>query len=78
MRLLCQMKEAIAAGKLTEPCTSHQVAQGLCCPDWSLERVQQFLARHCSGNLATFSLLLRESWSGAVPSAAMDRSRSRV
>ena len=53
MSLLYQMKEAIAAGKLTEPFTSRQVSQVLCHPDWSLERVQNFLARHCPGNLAT-------------------------
>ena len=53
MSLLYQLKESIAAGELTEPFTSHQVSQALCHPDWSLERVQNFLARHCLGNLAT-------------------------
>ncbi len=49
------LREAIASGKLTEPFTPSQVSEALCRPNWPPERVQQFLARHCLGNLAAFS-----------------------
>ncbi len=53
MSLLGLMKEAIASGKLMEPFTSRQIVQVLASPDWTNNRVQDFLARHCSGNVAT-------------------------
>ena len=49
------LREAIDAGKLTEPFTYHQASEALCRPNWPPERVRSFLERHCRGNLSSFS-----------------------
>ena len=52
MELATFLRGAVAAGRLSEPFTAAEAARALAHPGWSRERVQSYLSRHCSGNLA--------------------------
>lgn len=52
------LRELIASGRLTEPFTAVQAARAVNLDEWPLAKVQNFLARHCIGNLAASILLV--------------------
>ena len=58
MDLLDLIREAIAAGKLSEPFSAREAARALQNPDWPLARLHSFLVRYCMGNLAASQVLV--------------------
>jgi hypothetical protein len=52
------LRELIASGRLAEPFTAVQAARAVNLDEWPLAKVQNFLARHCIGNLAASVLLV--------------------
>jgi len=52
------LREVIATGRLAEPFTASEAARAVSLDDWPLPKVQNFLARHCIGNLAASTLLV--------------------
>lgn len=52
------LREVIASGRLAEPFTASQAARAVNLDEWPLPKVQNFLARHCIGNLAATILLV--------------------
>jgi hypothetical protein len=52
------LREMIASGRLAEPFTAAQAARAVNLDEWPLAKVQNFLARHCIGNLAASVLLV--------------------
>jgi hypothetical protein len=52
MRFDDLLREVIATGRLEEPFSALDAARVVDQDDWPLTKVQNFLARHCVGNLA--------------------------
>jgi hypothetical protein len=52
------LREVIATGRLAEPFTASDVTRAVGLDEWPLTKVQNFLARHCIGNLAATTLLV--------------------
>jgi len=52
------LREVIATGRLAEPFTASDAARAVGLDEWPLTKVQNFLARHCIGNLAATTLLV--------------------
>jgi hypothetical protein len=52
------LREVIASGRLAEPFTASEAARAVSLDAWPLTKVQNFLARHCAGNLAATVLLV--------------------
>jgi len=52
------LREVIVSGRLAEPFTAAEATRAVCLDDWPLSKVQNFLARHCIGNLAATVLLV--------------------
>ena len=52
------LREVIATGRLIEPFTATDATRALSLDEWPLPKVQNFLARHCIGNLAATVMLV--------------------
>jgi hypothetical protein len=52
------LREVIATGRLAEPFTASDAARAVGLDEWPLNKVQNYLARHCIGNLAASTLLV--------------------
>ena len=52
------LREVIATGRLAEPFSAPEAARAVNLAEWPLPKVQNFLARHCAGNLAATVLLV--------------------
>jgi hypothetical protein len=52
------LREVVASGRLAEPFTASEVTRAVSLDAWPLTKVQNFLARHCAGNLAASVLLV--------------------
>ena len=52
------LREVIAAGRLAEPFTASEATHAVSLDAWPLTKVQNYLARHCAGNLAATVLLV--------------------
>ena len=52
------LREVIATGRLEEPFSALEAARAVGQDDWPLPKVQNFLARHCIGNLAATVMLV--------------------
>ena len=52
------LREVIAIGRLAEPFTASEAAKAVGLEEWPLPKVQNYLARHCIGNLAATTLLV--------------------
>src|SRR5262245_42689275 len=52
------LREVIASGRLAEPFTASEAARAVNLTEWPLPKVQNYLARHCMGNLAASVLLV--------------------
>lgn len=52
------LREVIVSGRLAEPFTAAEATRAVCLDDWPLPKVQNYLARHCIGNLAATVLLV--------------------
>ena len=52
------LREVIATGRLAEPFTASDATRAVGLDDWPLNKVQNYLARHCIGNLAASTLLV--------------------
>jgi hypothetical protein len=46
------LREVVLTGRLAEPFTASDAARAISLDDWPIPKVQNFLARHCIGNLA--------------------------
>lgn len=52
------LREVIATGRLAEPFTASDATRAVGLDEWPLTKVQNYLARHCIGNLAATTLLV--------------------
>jgi hypothetical protein len=52
------LREVIASGRLGEPFTASEATRAVSLDAWPLTKVQNYLARHCAGNLAATILLV--------------------
>jgi hypothetical protein len=52
------LREVVATGRLAEPFTASDAARAISLEDWPLTKIQNFLARHCIGNLAARVMLV--------------------
>jgi len=52
------LREVIATGRLAEPFTASDAMRAVALDEWSLPKVQNYLARHCIGNLAATTLVV--------------------
>ncbi len=76
MDFLDLLREAIAAGRLREPFSTGEAAEGLAHREWPVERVRSFLVRYCEGNLAASRVVVERVTPGRyriVPDAPRRR-----
>ena len=52
------LREVVASGRLSEPFTASEATRAVSLQEYPLTKVQNFLARHCIGNLAATVLLV--------------------
>jgi|RhiMetdeSRZDD1v2_1073273.scaffolds.fasta_scaffold538904_1 hypothetical protein len=52
------LREVVVSGRLAEPFTASEATRAVSLQDWPLTKVQNYLARHCIGNLAATVLLV--------------------
>jgi len=52
------LREVVLTGRLAEPFTASDAARAISLDDWPIAKIQNFLARHCIGNLAATVMLV--------------------
>jgi hypothetical protein len=52
------LREVVISGRLAEPFTASEATRAVSMEAWPLTKVQNYLARHCIGNLAATVLLV--------------------